>query len=204
MNTVTRAQARSDSSHPPEPPDDNGHGSGGFYTPGHLFPKLLMTLLGLCLISFALTQLWTPLNLLFRGIPTTAEATRVIKSKEGLPDIVLADDVQIRSAQEGRDRSYLFTNEFHFRTAQGRDVVVNLPTREQLKPLYPLVDEDGLPTTVRIYYDPQQPQRVLFPLVFSTWFVPGMIAFLGTLCTVIGGTLAYWANKPIELPHLSR
>jgi len=191
MNTITTtAKPEAESPTPP------------YYTPAYALPKLLMTLLGLALIGFALTQLGTPLNLLCRGTPTMAEATRVIKSKEGLPDVILADDVQIRSAQEIRDRSYLFSNEFRFRTTQGRDMVVMLPTREQLKPLFPLVDEDGMPTTVRIYYDPQKPDHVLFPLVFSTWFIPGMIVFLGMVCTTIGGTLLYWANKPIALPHL--
>jgi hypothetical protein len=65
-----------------------------------------------------------------------------------------------------------------------------------------LLDEDGLPTTVTIYYDPARPQRIVFPAVFSTWFIPGMIAFMGAVCTAVGATLLYWANKPIELPHI--
>jgi hypothetical protein len=71
-----------------------------------------------------------------------------------------------------------------------------------LKPLYPLIDEDGLPTTLPVYYNPRHPEIVAFPSIFSTWFAPGLLVIVGLGMTLIGAFLFYWANKPIELPHI--
>jgi hypothetical protein len=172
------------------------------YTPGLARLKALMILFGLILFLFGVWQLRTPFRLLAFGERTEAEATVVIKTKEGLPDLVLHDDAQIQANLETRDRSYFFWNEFSFHTADGRMVNVRATVGSQLKPLYPLLDTDGLPTTDLIYYDPKHPETVVFPDIISTWFAPGALIFIGFLATLIGSFLLYWANKPIELPHL--
>lgn len=161
-----------------------------------------MAFLGLVLFTLGMTQLWTPLRLELFGLHSTAEATRVFKTKGGLPDLVMTNDLQIEAAQETRDRSYVFWNEFGFQTALGDNVVVRCPIGSQLKPLYPLIDDEGLPTTVPVSYDPHNPQIVTFPTVFSTWFAPAVLVVMGLLCASLGICLFYWANKPIELPHI--
>jgi hypothetical protein len=174
-----------------------------FYTPGHARRKLLMVFLGVAMCLFGLFEIWTPLRLLVFGMRTTAEATRVIKTKEGMPDLVLTDDVQIKEKQEARDRSYVFWNEFRFQTVDGRDIVVRSPIGSQLKPLYSLIDEDGLPTEVLVCYDPHRPGVVAFPTIFSTWFAPGALIVIGGMCALIGLFLFAWAHKPISLPRIA-
>ena len=177
--------------------------TSSYFIPGHARRKLLMILFGLGLLSFGLSQLWTPLRLLLFGTRTMAEATRVIKTKEGMPDLILTDDLQVKAKQETQDRSDVFWNEFAFQTlADNRRIVVRSPIGSQLKPLYPLIDEEGLPTVLNICYDPRHLDSVVFPTVFSTWFFPGAITLIGFICTIIGSYLFYWANKPIELPHI--
>jgi len=174
----------------------------GFYRPGCAKRKLAMALCGLLLAALGASQLAEPLGLLAFGKRARAEATAVIKAKDGLADLVLTDDAQIQAALEPHDRSYIYWNEFRFQTPDGRTVNVRAPVGSQLKPLYPLLDADGLPTTELVCYDPAQPERVAFPLIISTWFAPSMLAIIGLGCAIIGFTLFYWANRPIELPHI--
>jgi len=80
--------------------------------------------------------------------------------------------------------------------------VVRAPAGSLLKPLYPLLDEDGLPTTDLVWFDPAHPEIATFPRMISVWFAPGTLLFIGFLAMLIGSVLLYWADKPIVLPHL--
>jgi len=172
------------------------------YTPGYARQKALVLVFGLILLVLGAWQLWTPLRLMAFGVRTQAEATDVVKAKAGLPDLVLKDNAQVLANQETRDRTYTFWNDFSFHTADGRLMSVRTTVGSQLKPIYPLLDSDGLATTDTIYYDATHPEIVVFPGIISSWFAPGMLVFVGLLSIVIGSVLLYWANKPIELPHI--
>ena len=172
------------------------------YTPGYAGVKLAMILSGLALLIAGCAFLRTPLRLLCFGGHAIAEATRVIKSKGGAADQSLTDDVQVKAATESQDRSWTFFNEFRFETAAGDIVVIRPDTGSQLKPLYPLLDADGLPTSVLVCYDRGRPRLALFPGIVSTWFVPGGLAALGLLCSVTGALLWAAARKPIPLPRM--
>jgi hypothetical protein len=176
--------------------------SPGTYTPGYRLPKALMILFGVFLVALGLWELRSTLWLLAFGQSVRAEATYVIKSKEGLPDRILRDDSQVQANVEAADRSYVFWNEFSFQTAQGGTVHVRAPVGSQLKPLYPLLDDDGLPTTDLVYYDRSNPNLVAFPLIVSTWYASGVLIVVGLLCAFVGSFLYYWADKPIILPHI--
>jgi hypothetical protein len=176
--------------------------SPGTYTPGYAWPKRLMLLLGLTLVALGLWQLRGPLWLLAFGTRATAETIDVVKTKPGLPDLVLHDDAQLQAGLEARDRSYVFWNEFRFTTADGRAITVRAPVGSSLKPVYPLLDSDGLPSTALIAYAPGRPDAVLFPTLISTWFAPGALVVIGLLATLIGAVLLYWSDQPIALPHL--
>jgi len=172
------------------------------YTPGYAAMKMVMIGLGLVLFGAGLSQMWTPLRLLAFGNRVVAEATTVTKVKAGVPDVILTDDPQIQANLEPRDRSYVFWNEFRFHAGDGRVVNVRATVGSQVKPLYPLVNEDGLPTTDVVYYDSARPQVVVFPLIISTWFASGALMVAGFAAMFIGAVLLYWSKKPIELPHL--
>lgn len=172
------------------------------YTPGYQRYKLMMIGYGFVLCLLGLSQIATPLRLIFFGQRARAEAVSVIKTKAGLPDQILTTDYQILEKQEPHDRSYLFWNEFQFHLPDGERIAVRCPVGSQIKPLYPLIDSDGLPTSDLIYYDPAHPQSITFPLIISTWFAPGVLLIAGFVAMIIGATLYYWASKPIELPHL--
>ena len=174
----------------------------GFYTPGYSKFKALMVVWGLILFGFGLWQLAGPLKLLIFGARAEAEAVSVIKTKTGLPDVVLKDDLQIQANLEPRDRSYVFWNEFDFRTKDDREISVRAPVGSQGGPLYPLLDSDGLPTNDLVYYDPTNPSKVVFPWIVSTWFIPGMLTLIGLIGMLIGSTLFYWSSRPIEAPDI--
>lgn len=172
------------------------------YTPGYALGKLLMIAYGFILFSLGAIQLWTPLHLLMSGIRARAEAVSVIKSKDGLPDQVLTDDRQIQHQMEAHDRSYTFWNLFRFQLANGQSVTVRCPIGSLIKPLFPLTDSDGLPTSSLVFYAANDPAKIVFPQIISTWFAPGVLVLAGLLCMSIGGTLYYWSRRPIPLPHL--
>jgi hypothetical protein len=183
-------------------PSDTAPPPPGTYIPGYARLKALMILFGLIVFALGVWQLKTPIRLVVFGERTRAEATDVIKAKAGLPDLILKDDPQIQANLEPRDRGYVFWNEFNFTTTDGRMMNVRATVGSQLKPLYPLLDSDGLPTTDLVYYDPKHPEIVVFPDIISTWFAPGVLVIVGFLAVLIGSFLLYWANKPIELPHI--
>jgi len=176
--------------------------SPGVYIPGHAAQKVMMILFGIMLLTLGLVHLWQPLRLFAFGSRVRAEAVSITKTKQGLPDLVLTDDVEVQSKLEPHDRSYIFWNEFRFLTADGTPVTVRATVGSQLKPLYTLLDPDGLPTTDLVCYDPANPGTYVFPMLIGTWFAPGVLVVIGTICTIIGSVLRYWANRPIELPHI--
>jgi hypothetical protein len=178
---------------------DAADGLNSHYTPQHIKRKIGMILVGLCLFAYGWSQLWPPLSLVLAGNHALGEATRVIKTKPGLPDQIFSDDVALNAAQESHDRSYVFWNEFKFVTPDNREHRIRLDIGSQMKPLFPLLDADGLPTTIEIYYDAKNPGEACVPSLFSTWFAPGLIAFMGAACTVFGGLILYWARHKIEI-----
>jgi len=169
------------------------------YTPQHIRRKIGVVVLGLFILAYGWSQIWPPLSLWLGGNEAYAEATRVIKTKPGLPDQIFTEEIALKAAEEEYDRSYVFWNEFYFVTADHKDQIVRFDIGSQLKPLFPLLDEDGLPTTVQIYYDPSDPSRICIPIVFSTWFAPGLITFMGAVCILFGCLILYWARHKIEL-----
>ena len=177
-------------------------GPARYYTPGLARRKLAMTLFGLLVFAFGMSQLWTPLRLLVFGGQTSAEATCVVRTKHGAPDLVLTDDLDIQSKLESHDRGCQFWNEFSFLDAAGREFRVRAPVGSQLKPLFPLINDDGLPTSAWVCYDPLHPETVIFPSIFSTWFAPVALVIIGLICAISGAFLLYWANTPIKLPHI--
>lgn len=199
----------------PTPPDDQPS-NGGYYTPGYRKSKLLMAIVGMAILGCGVSLLWTPLSLLFHGEPAMAEATRVLKTKPGQPDTVFISDTEIKKAEETRDRSYVFVNEFAFHTKDGELVTVRYPGGAHPKPIFKLLDKDGLPTTLTVRYDPQEPQKVVFPVVINSldtmtsdmetvggFFLPGAVVMLGLFTTIIGSMLFYRSNKPIEMPYIA-
>jgi hypothetical protein len=162
-----------------------------------------MVAAGLLVFLFGFFQLWPPLRLVIFGVRVRAEAIRAVKEKPGLPALMFTDDVQVRAQWEPHDRSYVFWNEFRFHTREGRLIETRAGGGSQVKPLYPLFDADGLPTTDWVCYDPDRPERTTFPLIISVWLAPCVLALAGLGCAIIGGVLLYWAGRPIKLPHLA-
>jgi hypothetical protein len=176
--------------------------SQSVYRPGYKGAKLAMLLAGLLVLAFGISQLIPPLHLVWRGERALAEATQVVKAKPGRPDQVFKDDIAVRAHLEVQDRSYTFWNEFALTLRDGRTVPVRCPIGSQLKPLFPLLDAEGLPTSVWVCYDRANPQHAIFPSVFSTWYAPVVLTGLGLACCIIAILLYYWADKPIELPRV--
>jgi hypothetical protein len=172
------------------------------YTPRHSIRKLGMAGFGALMVTIAFIQIGPELRLIIWGGRAQAEAVRVVKQKLGGAEQVFTSDAEVRAAEEQRDRSYVFWNEYRFQMPDGKSVEFRALSGSQLKPANSLLDKDGLPTTVWVCYDPKHPQRVTLPFEYSTWFVPGVLVGFGLVCFINGCVLLYFARKPIALPIL--
>ena len=172
------------------------------YTPGFFWAKLGMIGFGATLVAVAMLSLGPDLQLMLFGGRTQAEASRVIKQKISGREQVLTTDAEVRAAEERQDRSYVFWNEYQFQLPDGKHVNFRAPAGSQLKPANYLLDQDGLPTTVTVWYDPARPEHATLPTEYSTWFVPGTLGGFGLLGVFTGCVLLYYARKRIVLPVL--
>lgn len=170
------------------------------YVPGYFPQKLGMLAFGLLVLALGLSQLLPPLWLMATGSRTEAKAHHVIKEKRGLEEIRLENPAAVEAAVERFDRTYRFWNTFLLTRADGTEVEVRLPTPAVLRPAIPLVEPDGLPSWRPVFYDPSDPDRVVFPTVFSTWVFPALLSLIGLLTSAVAALLAITARRPIEMP----
>ena len=183
----------------------SGGASTRTYTPGYLFPKLLLAVLGLAAMTLAFDQVWPRLRLvLFTGERSEAVAVSVSASAPGQPDEILKSqaelDAKLKTVANTKDYSWTFYNNLAFETRQGQTIPFQHEVGCKLKPPMPLLDASGLPGTARLLYDPKDPSHLhVLPLEYSTWFLPGLVGLFGLLAFLIGATLAWFARKPIEL-----
>ena len=172
------------------------------YTPGYVPHKIGMVLICLLVLALGVAGLFPALQLVMFGQRADAEVTAIVRTQEGRPDLTLTRDADWKPAEEQRDRSSVFWDIYRFTPPGAAAVTFRGPVGSLFRPLQSLLDADGLPTVVLIYYDPKNPQRVLLPLELSTWFFPATVTFFGFLGTGTGLLLLYYARKPIVLPHI--
>jgi hypothetical protein len=177
--------------------------SGEFYIPGYFWSKIGMAALGLLILVFGCINLVPSCKLILFGERAQAEAVRIVKEKIGGDAVVFTTDAEALANEEKRDRSYIFWNEYHYTDEHGKDIAFRAPAGSQLKPVHYLFDKDGLPYVATIYYNPSNPQQLVLPKEFSTWFMPGTLALFGLLGIIVGLVLAYYAHKPIAVPHIA-
>lgn len=177
------------------------------YRPGYARAKVLFAMLGLVLLALSFDKFGPALKLGFSGGRARGEAVRVARTATGSAPAVYTSDADILAAvkvvEEARDRDSVFWVEYQFTTADGRRVEARSPLGQHVKPLQPIRDRDGLPSTISLWYDKADPSRILLPLQFGTWFLPGMLALFGALAVYMGCLLRVHANRPIEMPDLS-
>jgi hypothetical protein len=172
------------------------------YLPGYVPHKVVMTLSGLALAVFGMVEMGPTLRMIAFGEPTKAIASAVVKERIGGESTTLTSEAEIMEAKEPFDRSFVFWNQFQFKDADGNIHEFRAKVGKQLEPEYFLRDQYGLPTTVSIYFDPDNPQDAVIPANFGTWFISGILVFFGTTTAIFGLILLYYARKPIAMPIL--
>jgi len=173
------------------------------YTPGYLIPKVLCALLGLVMMGVATKQLWPDLRLLTTGRQAEAVAVSVVARNPEHTDLMLKNQAELnakmKEVSNSKDYSWTFYNEFVFETNTGQEVMYRRAVGCKLKPSMPLLDDNGLPATARLFYDPRDPTHGMFPFEYSTWLAPALTAILGFITFLLGAVLAWFAQKPIQL-----
>ncbi len=179
------------------------------YVPGYRLAKLGLAILGLVLIALSFDKFGPLLKMAMTGGAAKAEVEQIVRIDGSNQAMVFTSDGDIQAAvkkgEETRDHESVWYVDYRFTTSDGKVMEkVRSPLGQHVKPLQPLKDSDGLPSTARIWYDRDNPMRIAMPLMFGTWFMPGMLALFGVLGTFMGLMLWWYANKPIEMPDLSR
>ena len=172
------------------------------YTPGYVPHKIGMLLVSLLVLALGCGQLLPSVYLLCFGKRVSAEVVRIIKVQKGLPDVILTRDADWKATADQQNRSVVFWNDYQFKTTDGNLVTFRGSVGQVFRPPQALLDEDGLPTTVPVYYDPKKPQRVLLPLELSTWFFSGIVSLFGLVGSIVSLVVLYFARKPIPLPNI--
>ncbi|MEI6034367.1 MAG: MFS transporter [Verrucomicrobiae bacterium] len=172
------------------------------YTPGYVPQKILFLAVSLLIFSVGAVRLIPDLVLLSTGKFAQAEVSRIVKSREGLPDEQITQDEQWKSVELMRDRSSTYWNVFSFALDDGSPVAFRSAFGSQFRPLNPLLDADGLPATQWVVYDPKNPKKIAQPLELSNWFIPLTMSLLGGMGTVIAGLLLYHARRPMPVPYV--
>ena len=121
----------------------------------------------------------------------------------GQADEVLKNEAELNAKTKAvgntKDYSWTFYNQLTFETKEGKEVTFVREVGCKMKPSMPLLDENGLSTTALLLYNPQDPSQTVLPLEYSTWFFTALLTLFGTAIFLIGTTLAWHANKPIQL-----
>ncbi|MEI6034156.1 MAG: MFS transporter [Verrucomicrobiae bacterium] len=176
---------------------------GATYTPGYLMPKLAFAALGVAMVLTAFQQAWPQMRLLISGKYTEAVAVSVCAKNSGQEDEILRTQDELsrkmKWVKTAKDYNWTFFNEFLFEAQDGRQITFRRSVGCKMKPSMQMLDESGLPTTVRILYDEQDPSQTILPLEYSSWFVPALVALFGLIVFLIGSTLAWFAGKPIRI-----
>jgi Na+/melibiose symporter-like transporter len=172
------------------------------YTPGYVLPKLLFLAVSLIVFAVGAVRLVPDLILISTGKFVQAEVSQIVKTREGLPDEILAQDEQWKSVELMRDRSSTYWNVFSFALDDGSPVAFRSAFGNQFRPINPLLDADGLPTTQWVVYNPKDPEKIAQPLELSNWFVPLTMSLLGGMGALIAGLLLYHARRPMPVPYV--
>jgi hypothetical protein len=188
--------------------DNAPSGRHEIYYPGYAGAKLAMAVLGMVLFLLSLHKLGPLTRLGFTGGRARAEAVQIVRVDAARQETVFTSDAEVLSAmkimEDARDHDTEFWVEYRFAAEDGKTVEARSPLGQHVKPLQPLRDRDGLPSTIRVWYDRNNPTRIALPLQYGTWFMPGVLALFGVICTFMGMFLWLHANRPIEMPDLSR
>lgn len=178
------------------------------YYPGFAGAKLVMAFIGVVLFILSLQKLGPLTRLAFTGGRARAEAVRIVRVDAARQEKILNSDAEVLTAmkvlEDARDHDTEFWVEYRFTTKDGLQVETRSPLGQHVKPLQPLRDRDGLPSTMGVWYDKDDPKHIALPLQYGTWFMPGVLAMFGLICTYMGVMLWLHAKRPIEMPDLSR
>jgi hypothetical protein len=187
------------------------------YTPGYALAKLGLAVLGVILIGLGLTKIGPILAMGLAGNSVMAEAVRVVLVDASDQETALATDAEVKDAErrlgENRDRSVVFYMEYRFTLPDGRRIEARSPIGQVLKPLHPFRDQDGLPATLRLWYDGAHPERIAIPFQFlpgtwqpfgfGTFFIAGMLVLFGAVAVLMGLLLWWHAGRTIRMPDLT-
>ncbi len=178
------------------------------YVPGYSTAKLGLAALGLILLGASLGKLIPLAHLAISGGSTRAQAFQIVLTDNSGQASVFTSDAAVQKAikaiDDTRDHESTFWVEYRFTTSDGKSAQARPPLGQHMKPLQNLRDEDGLPSTIPIWYDKADPARIALPLQFGTWFMPGMLVLFGVLGLFMGLMLWWNSKRPIEMPDLSQ
>lgn len=172
------------------------------YTPGYVPQKIGFLAISIVIFVIGAVKLVPDLVFIATGKFIQAEVVGIIKTREGLPEENVTQDEQWKSLELMHDRSSTYWNEFTYTPENSLPVRFRSAFGSQFRPLNPLLDIDGLPSTQWIVHDVKHPQRMAQPLELSNWFVSLTMSLLGIMGIAISGMMLYYARRPIPVPYV--
>lgn len=169
-----------------------------YYVPGHLRWKITFLIVSLAILGAGLWMLVPKLAVATSGSLVQARV-EAITYQDG-NEMVFESATAVREFLAEGKKDGIFRLRCVAEMPDGSVVRFTPSNAQTRKPLVDLVDKDGLPSTVMAYLLPGTPTTAILPFEIGTWFMPGLVTFLGATATILAALLLGSARRPIALP----
>jgi Na+/melibiose symporter-like transporter len=172
-----------------------------YYVPGQLPWKIAFLSVSLVILAAGIWFLFPKLAIAASGSLVQARV-EAITYQEGNGEIAVFESATaVRKFLSGGKRNGIFHLRCLAEMPDGSLVRFTPSNARTQKPLVDIVDEDGLPSTLMACIPHGAPASAILPFEIGTWFMPGLVAFLGATGTILAALLVRSALKPIALPY---
>lgn len=171
-----------------------------YYVPGHLPWKITFLIVSLAILGAGLWMLVPKLTVATSGALVQARV-EAINYQDG-NDMVFESATAVREFLAEGKKDGIFRLRCVAEMPDGSMVRFTPSNAQTRKPLVDIVDKDGLPSTLMAYLLPGTPATAILPFEIGTWFMPGLVTFLGATATILAALLLRSARRPIALPLL--
>jgi hypothetical protein len=173
-----------------------------YYVPGYILWKITFLIVSLAILGAGLWMLVPKLAIAASGSLVQARVEAVTYQDGHGQMKVFKSATAVREFLAEGKKDGIFQLRCVAEMPDGSLVRFTPSNAQTRKPLVDIVDEDGLPSTLMAYVPAGAPTSAILPFEIGTWFMPGLVAFLGATATVLASLLVRSARRPIALPLL--
>jgi MFS family permease len=171
-----------------------------YYVPGHLPWKIAFLAFSIVILGAGIWILLPKLAIVASGSLVQARVEAVTYQDGNGEKVIFESATSVREFLSKEKKNGIFHLKCVAEMPDGSLVRFTPSNARTQKPLLDIVDEDGLPSTLMACIPARAPASAILPFEIGTWFMPGLVVFLGAIATVLAAFLVQSALQPIALP----